>query len=126
VRSGAEWLDRVQPLWFADVDIRELNMASCGNCVLGQLVNSLGIELPTGHGYNFVVSNGSDRLVSPETRRQIVSKLGIARRLSWQQSIERGFDLNSEDTRGDDGNAWHRLRDLWVDEIRDRLSRYAS
>lgn len=46
VAAGAKWLDGRHPRWLDLVDVKVLDLASCGRCVLGQVFGSYWAGLP--------------------------------------------------------------------------------
>ena len=38
VKRGIYWLDENHPNWASQIDLSQLDMAECGNCVIGQAV----------------------------------------------------------------------------------------
>lgn len=63
IDAGVELLDREEPGWALNVNLDRLGMASCRNCVLGQVFGSYGAGIAqlrlngSGHMYGF--DNGS-------------------------------------------------------------------
>lgn len=54
VRKGADVLDDINPGWFNEVNVKELEMASCERCILGQIFESYGC------GMSNITSEGLD------------------------------------------------------------------
>jgi len=51
VAAGAEWLDAAKPEWPTLVNRETLDLASCGNCILGQVFAEEAEAQGYGDGY---------------------------------------------------------------------------
>ena len=51
VKRGAKLLDDRRPNWWKMIEPKRLNMLSCTDCILGQVYEGEGLDVPWGRGY---------------------------------------------------------------------------
>jgi hypothetical protein len=96
VNRGAKLLDAKHPGWHKEININELNMASCTQCILGQCFGRYG--------------NGLDALQLEDFDDDGQEKL---------DDIAHGFDHVSHG--GASEEDWAELKNLWIRQIQFRL-----
>ena len=139
VERGAQWLDEVRPGWHKQIDLSQLNLASCQLCVAGQVfADQVTPWQPQGT---------SQRIISPWQPQTTSPRVISGFHYAWSQLdgitdsatvCNYGFassendclimghlwdELNAESERTDDGVilAHDMLGSLWVDQVKDRL-----
>jgi hypothetical protein len=108
VKAGATWLDGIEPDWDLRVDLDELNMRVCGECVLGQVVKARSGRAD----YWNVVDDGSFH----EMRRDAGQPIGLGEddsTLTIPQATDYGFHTH-------DDQEWYALTDAWKQLIESR------
>lgn len=112
VGEGAKWLDRHKPGWLGQINLNRLDLATCGECVLGQTFGDyVRIAFATGPHLGTYTDDfgwsGATRM--PFSKAWAVSH-GFA--LSWPYGRPK---FNAYEKR-----RWNTLREAWVTEILSR------
>ncbi len=95
---GAEFLDRVMPGWYREVNLTKLRMQHCHDCVLGQLVGDYAVRRRRlgddwiAAAYRTIEGNGQ-----------------------WEHEL--GFSITDLPT---DNHDWDALTSAWQREVRAR------
>lgn len=110
VAAGAEFLDKVKPDWWRDIDVGTLSLNSCAECVLGQLY-------------------GGETVVVGDVCFVDGFSVGVAKnKLSNTEIKDYGFSISLRDVadgRGSGGyaRAYEKLTDLWISLVKERYER---
>lgn len=96
--KGAEWLDKVHPTWWREVDLVSLDLEDSCYCVLGQIVGKVNTD------YNYFDLLFHQTML-PDLPQELI--------LTEAQAIEMGFDA-------DKINSFSTLTKAWREIILDR------
>lgn len=117
-QRGAVLLDTIQPGWEHDINLGQLNMFMCSQCILGQLYED----------YSRGMHKLSQKItLSQITRPTLPGYLLVS--AQGNMSVVYGFSLAHADYAGRDlgvkylTQAYHILTSAWVDEIVSRRHR---
>lgn len=124
VQAGSAWLDVNYPDWWKTIDLVGLNLASCRDCVLGQVWTG---QIPVGERKQLLAQvigasmwasdwQGVDLRYMAE-RVDGYTYLRRAHELTPTQTCEMGFSLFGDEAPTGHKQAqvaWETLRDEWV------------
>ena len=94
VKHGANWLDENYPDWVEKINLYDLDMGDCQNCMIGQVVGD----------YNDIVRGD----YGPQGKT-----------VEWAQ--EHGFEVNDFDDMDSIYSEYVQLETVWSEEVRNRL-----
>jgi hypothetical protein len=105
VKRGIYWLDENHPGWAQDINLDELDMSECTDCVIGQAVGS----------YSYTINKAATG---------DANEWDHAAATQW--SVEHGFEYPGTLAYANPGYAapsygYRELDTLWSDEVRKRL-----
>lgn len=108
VAAGAEFLDKVKPNWWRNIDVGTLELNSCAKCVLGQLYSTETVRVG-----DILYRDGFSVGVNKN-------------KLSNTEILGYGFSISLcdlADSRGSGGytRAYEKLTDLWISLIKERF-----
>ena len=92
VKRGATWMDQNHPGWVGRIDLSNLDMNNCHNCIIGQ-----------------AVGNYFDKIYEIED---------VPESEADEWAIEYGFNVEIDDN---DWVEYRQLEKLWTDEVKKRL-----
>ncbi len=107
VKKGAYWMDENYPGWAQLIELDNLEMDACENCIIGQAID----------GYYTDVT-----LKAIGTNHEEASSEQYRMAVSWAR--EHGFDVGLFDGRfqwADIADKYHELETLWTDQVKERL-----
>lgn len=103
VKNGAYWLDENHPGWASKIELENLEMDDCENCIVGQAIGEYSSTCRLAAGVD-----------------------SYAGRMVW--SVANGFDVPEAIMKGEDISLdrmyeqYRTLETLWTDQVQDRLN----